>query len=596
MAYVVLARKYRPGAFAEVVGQEEVKRTLQGALEGDRVGHAYLFAGPRGTGKTTTARIFAKALNCEQGPGPEPCNNCARCEAADAGTEADLVEIDGASNNGVEHVRSLRDQAAYAPMEARTKIYLVDEVHMLSKSAFNALLKTLEEPPPHVKFLFATTEPHRVLDTILSRCQVLKLTPLSEERITARLDDVFAAEGVEAEDGVTRELARRARGGMRDALSLADQVLARAARPSLADLSALDDGGSRLAAQVLGACARGDKAEVLGLLPADEGREGEVLADLLDHLRAAVLAGLCGPNAPQLASHAATPEEREALAELARRIGQARAELWLTDLLAARERLRLLPAHGRVVLEAALLEMARDEPAIGIADLMQRLETLEERWGGAPAPLAADRAAPRAAAAAPVRSHERPAGTRIPEAPRREERPAPPPPPSEPPAPPVAAAPGAAPRGEGPARGAREVPAPRGAEPGQAAVAAPAAAAATTDPGPGRVRTNSVQDAWNGFLTTVAERSSSTASLLEKRGRLLSLDEGTATVQLRGLTDADRDQLFDTRSRKRLEEALATALGRRLRLELQDTSRAKAGAEDDFTQRVATRFGARIEE
>lgn len=595
MAYVVLARKYRPGAFAEVVGQEEVKRTLQGALEGDRVGHAYLFAGPRGTGKTTTARIFAKALNCEQGPGPEPCNACARCEAADAGTEADLVEIDGASNNGVEHVRSLRDQAAYAPMEARTKIYLVDEVHMLSKSAFNALLKTLEEPPPHVKFLFATTEPHRVLDTILSRCQVLKLTPLSEERIAARLDEVFAAEGVEAEDGVTRELARRARGGMRDALSLADQVLARATRPTLEDLSVLDDGGSRLAAQVLGACARGDKAGVLGLLPADEGREGEVLADLLDHLRAAVLAGLCGPNAPQLASHAATPEEREALAELARRIGQARAELWLTDLLAARERLRLLPAHGRVVLEAALLEMARDESAIGIADLVQRLETLEERWGGAPAPLPAGGAASGPAPAAPGPPRDHSAEVKAPTPPRREERAAAAPPPaaSSTPAPTPTRPEPRAEVSQGTATA--EPPAPRSPEPARAP--SPAATAATaTDPGPGRVRTNSVQDAWNGFLSTVAERSASTASLLEKRGRLLSLDEGTATVQLRGLTDADRDQLFDTRSRKRLEEALATALGRRLRLELQDTSRAKAGAEDDFTQRVATRFGARIEE
>jgi DNA polymerase-3 subunit gamma/tau len=588
MAYVVLARKYRPGSFAEVVGQEEVKRTLQGALEAGRVGHAYLFAGPRGTGKTTTARIFAKALNCEQGPGPEPCNACPRCKAADSGAEADLVEIDGASNNGVEHVRSLRDQAAYAPMEARTKIYLVDEVHMLSKSAFNALLKTLEEPPPHVKFLFATTEPHRVLDTILSRCQVLKLTPLSEERITARLDEVFAAEGVEAEDGVTRELARRARGGMRDALSLADQVLARANRPTLTDLSALDNGGSRLAAQVLGAAARADKAAVLGLLPADEGREGEVLADLLDHLRAAVVAGLCGPNAPQLASHAATPEEREALAELARRIGQARAELWLTDLLQARERMRLLPAHGRVILEAALLEMARDEQGVGIADLIQRLESLEQRWGGAPAPAARapQSAPPSAPAAPPVREVPAPppAGGGAAPAPGR-------PPEAAPGAAPPQASAAGSPRAATAQAGAAVAAAERPVREAQSKeqVAAPASA-------PPRVRTNSAQDAWEGFLSTVAERSESTRDLLAKRGRLLGLDEGTATVQLRGLSDAERGQLFDTRNRRRLEQALATALGRPLRLELQDASQAQAGAEDAFTQKVASRFGARIEE
>ena len=240
MSYLVLARKYRPRTFGEVAGQDVILNTLKGAIEGGRIGHAYLFTGPRGTGKTTTARLLAKALNCEKGPTTEPCGVCARCVGMEKGGESDVIEIDAASNTSVEDVRALRDQAAYKPMAARYKIFIIDEVHMLSKAAFNALLKTLEEPPEHVKFLFATTEPHKVLDTILSRCQVLKLSPLPEERIVHRLGEVFAAEGIDAEDGVKDEIARRARGGMRDALSIADQLLAMVGdKPRLADMERL---------------------------------------------------------------------------------------------------------------------------------------------------------------------------------------------------------------------------------------------------------------------------------------------------------------------------------------------------------------------
>src|SRR6185295_14423671 len=161
MTYLVLARKYRPRVFSDVVGQEVATATLRGAIAEGRIGHAYLFCGPRGTGKTTTARIFAKALNCEKGPAPDPCGTCERCLAADSGSEIDIIEVDAASHTGVDYVREMREQAAYMPLRARFKIYLIDEVHMLSKGAFNALLKTLEEPPPHVKFLFATTELER---------------------------------------------------------------------------------------------------------------------------------------------------------------------------------------------------------------------------------------------------------------------------------------------------------------------------------------------------------------------------------------------------------------------------------------------------
>jgi len=397
MSYLVLARKYRPKTFEEVAGQDVVTRTLRGAISEGRVGHAYLLCGPRGTGKTTSARLFAKALNCEKGPTPIPCGECERCLAADRGNEVDLVEIDAASNTGVDHVRELRDQTAYVPLRARFKVYIVDEVHMLSKAAFNALLKTLEEPPPHVKFLLATTEPHKVPDTILSRCQVLRLVPLDEETIRARLDEVFRLEGIDAEDGVSAELARRARGGMRDALSLADQLLALVgSKPSRADLDRLSSETSTAVIEALvDALVRGQRLELLEALPAVEGGESELLSGLLDYLRGCLVVGLCGPEAPMLT---AADELKRTMHERAKAIGARRLELWLQELLAARERMRLLPAHGRTVLEVTLLELCEQETALELSEIARRLLALEARLAGdapaAPAPAPARPPAP----------------------------------------------------------------------------------------------------------------------------------------------------------------------------------------------------------
>lgn len=227
MSYLVLARKWRPNNFDEIIGQEHITRTLKNAIKQGKIHHAFLFTGSRGVGKTTSARVLAKALCCENGgPTPDPCGVCSSCRAIAAGNSVDVMEIDGASNTGVDSVRDLRDKVQYRPQHARYKIYIIDEVHMLSTAAFNALLKTLEEPPEHVKFIFATTESHKIPQTILSRCQRYDFKLLSENDIVATLEPIIAAEGYTAEDGVLRMVARLARGSMRDSQSLLDRVLA----------------------------------------------------------------------------------------------------------------------------------------------------------------------------------------------------------------------------------------------------------------------------------------------------------------------------------------------------------------------------------
>ena len=226
MAYTVLARKYRPQSFADLVGQEHVTRTLSNAITSDRVAHAFLFTGVRGVGKTTTARILAKALNCEKGPTPEPCGVCDACREITIGTDLDVLEMDGASNNSVEDVRRLQESIPYRPSRDRFKVVIVDEVHMLSTGAFNAFLKTLEEPPAHVKFIFATTEIHKVPITIRSRCQRYDFRLIPQSVVTDRVRKILAAESLDADDAAIAIVAREAAGSMRDALTLLDQIVA----------------------------------------------------------------------------------------------------------------------------------------------------------------------------------------------------------------------------------------------------------------------------------------------------------------------------------------------------------------------------------
>src|SRR5947208_1904461 len=246
MTYQVLARRLRPQRFADVVGQDHVTRTLQAAIAAGRVAHAFLFTGPRGVGKTTSARILAKALNCEQGPTPEPCNACSNCREIADGNAFDVLEIDGASHTQVDKMRDLMETVAHRPIKSRFKIFIIDEVHMLSQHSFNALLKTLEEPPSHVKFIFATTDPHKVLPTVVSRCQRYDLRRIGLGELRAHLRKTVDAEGIALSGDGLALIAREAEGSLRDAQSLLDQVLAMAGQ-------AADDAAVR---EILGAADR----------------------------------------------------------------------------------------------------------------------------------------------------------------------------------------------------------------------------------------------------------------------------------------------------------------------------------------------------
>ncbi len=291
--YQVIARKWRPQTFDDVVGQDHVVRTLKNAISRGRIAHAYLFVGPRGTGKTSTARIFAKALNCTGGPNADFDVNDPACVAIAEGSHLDVIEIDGASNNGVDQVRDLRDTVRYAPAQGKFKVYIIDEVHMLSAQAFNALLKTLEEPPAHVKFVFATTDPQKVLPTIISRCQRFDLKPIPNELIVGRLKKIAAEEKIKVTDAALACIARLADGGMRDAQSIFDQMIsfcgAEISEPDVLDVYGLV--AADKIAELAAALAAGDHQKIVALVD-DCDAAGRDLVRLLIDLQAVVRGAL----------------------------------------------------------------------------------------------------------------------------------------------------------------------------------------------------------------------------------------------------------------------------------------------------------------
>jgi DNA polymerase-3 subunit gamma/tau len=392
MSYQVLARKWRPQRFADIVGQEHITRTLQNAIAQERVGHAYLFVGSRGIGKTTTARIFAKALNCEAGIVQEPCCECQSCREIAQGSSLDVLEIDGASHNKVEHVRDIRENVQYTPSRSRYKVYIIDEVHMLTTQAWNALLKTLEEPPPHVKFFFATTEPHKVLPTIVSRCQRFDLKRIPVNLIVDRLRHIAQTESVNIDDAALTAIARAADGGMRDAQSIFDQIIAFCGMGSdesgpigeegvisvfgLASGTELRD----LTAAVLGNDIQAAVRVVHGL--ADRGRDLERLfGDLIHFVRNLMIVQVC--RNPRELLDASDGELRD-LQALAESTEPAVVQRTLDGLMTEEKALRS-SLNKRIYLEVALLRVMQQAHSVDIDDVIARLTGLRPSLGrGAP--------------------------------------------------------------------------------------------------------------------------------------------------------------------------------------------------------------------
>ena len=378
MSYTVLARRYRPQTFDDVIGQDPIAQTLKNAVKTAKVAHAYLFAGPRGIGKTTMARVLAKALNClaDDAPTTKPCCKCDSCVAINVGEDIDVIEIDGATNNGVEQVRELRQNAIYRPARCRFKIYIIDEVHMLSVPAFNALLKILEEPPSHVKFIFATTEPNKVIPTIQSRCQRFDFSNISANLIAGQLKSILEQEKIKYEEDLILPLVRMANGSMRDALSLLDRLISTGVEPLTTELleQFLGCPNSEKIYNLIGQIGDSDAA---GTFTAIEDlittglSEVQIVDSLIDYMRDLMVAKSTGPESQLLIL---TVEQRKRAGELAEKFDIAALIYNITTL----EKLRWAIKNSdtpRALLEATALRFALSEHFLNVDELLSQLQT-----------------------------------------------------------------------------------------------------------------------------------------------------------------------------------------------------------------------------
>jgi DNA polymerase-3 subunit gamma/tau len=519
MPYVSLYRKWRPQTFADVIGQDHVVGTLVNAIQTGQVHHALLFTGTRGTGKTSTARILAKALNCERGPSPEPCNVCDACRSITEGTNLDVVEIDAASHGSVDDARDLREKASYTPAAARFKVYIVDEAHMVTPQGFNAMLKVLEEPPEHVRFIFCTTEPHKVIEAIRSRCQRHDFRRVRTAVLADYFAKICAAEGWDVEPAAIEAVARVADGSVRDGQSRLDQVLTfTGGRVTLSDVTrALGALPVELRFELADALAGQRPADVFGCVEqvADAGHDLQQFArEALEHLRDLYVLR-AAPESTTLVD--VTPETRERLAVQAERFGPgelARAlrivgDVYL-DLRAATDQ--------RLVLEVGLARAAMPEASLDAEALLARIERLERRLAISPADQTPAAPAPVPAPAAPAQDARAPA-------PAQDARAPAPTTPTPTPTPPASAAP--RPAGRRPkARPTAESGAGERSEPEAAADdwAAPTPVPAAP------VDLDLVSRSWALVLERVQTTSRMTASLLE-RGRLRALEGRQVVVE-----------------------------------------------------------------
>ncbi len=407
MAYEVLARKWRPRTFDDVVGQDHVTRTLAHAIEQDRIAHAYLFIGPRGIGKTTLSRIFAMALNCEKGPTMQPCGECDSCKGIAQGSDMDVIELDAASNNKVEDIHNVIDQVQFAPTHSRFKIFILDEVHMLSTAAFNALLKTLEEPPAYVKFIFATTEGDKVLPTIISRCQRFDLRRISNGDILRRLRFICNAENITITDDALLAIARGSKGGLRDALSALDQLIAfKGTKLEEADVLSVFGLVSRGALETLaGNIIDGNIAEILKAVDALDATGKDMrrfTTELLSHFRNLLVYQQAGA---ELAKQDVTPDQIAVLAEQSKRI-DARRITDITTMISEMEGKLRSSLSVRTLVEMTLIRCARAAKMVSLDEVIQRLNALRTQTIQRLAAVAPQRAAAAPAAttesAAPV--------------------------------------------------------------------------------------------------------------------------------------------------------------------------------------------------
>jgi DNA polymerase-3 subunit gamma/tau len=369
--YTVVARRYRPQQFAELIGQEHVAQALTNALNTDRVAHAYLFTGARGVGKTSAARILAKALNCEKGAGPNPCGECESCKAIAEGQDVDVLEIDGASNNKVDDIRDLRSNVGFRPTRGRYKIYIIDEVHMLSPGAFNALLKTLEEPPEHVKFIFATTEVQKLPITILSRCQRFDFAHVGPSKIFEQLKSIVKREKLEADDDALKLVARRAAGSMRDSQSLLDQLLASAPGKLTVEFvhqvlgTAGDDRVIELATAILNKDAKAG-LNLIGTWVERGLQIGELVDQLVEYWRALMLAK-AGSDLDEL------PLSPNVVEAVKKQSGSISLDAILAglDVWASTKGRMKGSSHGEVLLEMAVVRLSRLEDLLSVGQLLQ---------------------------------------------------------------------------------------------------------------------------------------------------------------------------------------------------------------------------------